>query len=470
MSKRLSDAVIRERMVEWRNLKRLHKEARKRIAKQDIIIKEQAVRIVFLETTVAEQAATIETFKLQIEELRTMVFGRKRKKKDEDDLDTPPARRVPRTPDSYKRPLPKESEVTGIKDHPIDACAHCGRDFADRDFVPYFEEDIPLPQKKIVIKHVIEKGYCATCRKWSVGAPPPAAPIILGGNMKRYVTYLSVVCRQSYAQIQDVLLHTYDFRVSQGEIAKILEKEGNARRPEYERLKAKIRGEPSVHLDETGWKLFIRDGYRRYAWTMVGGASAESAFVLGKTRGKGNATDLLGDSKAVVVSDDYAAYRTLPNPHQLCLAHILRKLRDLASSGEIVGAIHDRCVLAYGTFAGIYADIEEARTSPEPVASHTALLERLQTFSILHSNDPAKLVRIKKQVSERAANYLTCLLHPAVASDNNAAERSLRHLVLKRKISFGSLSEKTADTLAILLSVLLSYKQRGALRGYLMGV
>ena len=101
---------------------------------------------------------------------------------------------------------------------------------------------------------------------------------------------------------------------------------------------------------------------------------------------------------------------------------------------------------------------------------HDALLDRLKAFATSHPHDPAKLARIKNQVSERAENYLTCLLHPCVASDNNAAERSLRHLVLKRNISFGSFSEKTAETLAILLSVLMSYKRRGTLRGYLVGV
>jgi hypothetical protein len=84
--------------------------------------------------------------------------------------------------------------------------------------------------------------------------------------------------------------------------------------------------------------------------------------------------------------------------------------------------------------------------------------------------DPLKLVRVKTQVRQRAAYYLTCLKHPNVASDNNAAERSLRHLVIKRKISFGSLGERTAETMAILLSVLLSYRNHGTLRDYLAGV
>lgn len=392
--------------------------------------------------------SALSDLKLQLEELRGIVFGKKRKKDDEthhDDL--PPAEGNPaieRTRESYQRKTPAEHEITEEKNHPLSCCAFCGGRLSRRKQVLYVEEDIPLPQKKIVIRHTIEKGWCASCGTWSSGASLPSARVVLGQHVKRYVTYLSVICRQSYSQIQDILKQTYDFEISQGEIAKILEKEGERMRPEYEQLKMSIRGEPSLHLDETGWNLFMGDGYHRYAWTMTGGESSEAVFVLGKTRGKGNADDLLGDSKAVVVSDDYGAYRNLKNPHQLCCAHILRKLRDLASSGEITGNVHAHCRGAYEEFARIYTDIETARVSSNPAASHDALHERLNVFTFPHPLDPAKLSRIKNQVAKRSHQYLTCLLHTHVASDNNAAERSLRHLVLKRKISFGSLTNSEA--------------------------
>jgi hypothetical protein len=468
----LSKAEINLRMIELRNLRTLHAAQKVRIGKL-----EEQVRLLKRENMLRRSAntvltATVQDLKLQMEELRTIVFGRKRKKDDEYDDVPPSAPTTPvvRTADSYKRALPTDHEVTEQKNHPIDECARCRGPFSERETVTYFEEDIPLPRKKTVIRHTIEKGYCEACKRWSIPVPLPTAPVILGNNVNRYVTYLSVVWRQSYAQIQDVLEHTQELTISQGEIAKILEKEGDRLRPEYERLKARIRGEPSVHLDETGWNLFIGDGYRGYAWTMAGGTSGEAAFVLGKTRAKGNADDLLGDSEAVVVSDDYVAYRNLNSPHQLCCSHLQRQLHDLALSGEIKDGIHNHCVAAYHTFARIYADIERAKTGTNLAASYDTLHQRLKACATPHPSDPAKLSRIKKQVAERSANYLTCLLHPSVASDNNLAERSLRHLVLKRKISFGSLSERTAETLAILLSVLLSYKQRDMLRGYLMGV
>ena len=470
---RLSESEIKARMVELRNLRKLHTGAIRRVSilkEENKLLKE---RVGVLELAFDQHEKIITDLRLQLEELRTIVFGRKRKKEEKYDIDDTPTESMvitDRDPESYKRSTPKEEEVAKTESHPIDSCNHCGSQISEKEVVTYFVEDIPLPQKKAVTKYIVEKGYCEICKIWNTKEPLPNAKVTLGSNVKRYVTYMSVICRQSYGQIQQLLDHVYNFEISQGEIAKILEKEGEKMRPEYERLKVKIRGEPSIHLDETGWNLFIGDGYKRYAWTMTGGQSKESIFVLGKTRGKGNATDLIGDSKAIVVSDDYGVYRNIENDHQLCCAHILRKLRDLAISSEIKYDVHDYCVDVYKSFKKIYIDINDACLSPDPQLSYDSLFQRLKTFSIIEDIDPAKLVRIKHQMSARTANYLTCLLHPNVASDNNIAERSLRHLILKRKISFGSFREKTAETLAILASVLLSRRQNGTLSDYLRGV
>lgn len=470
MSRSLSKEEIEERLIQLRNLEALHEAQRFKIwhLRDDNRALKQKVKV--LETTVTAQQKTIDDLKLQMEELRTMVFGKKRRNDDAhgDDFSTGGEPPLPRTSASYRRNPPPENEITEERTHLISSCASCGGEFTERKRCTYFEEDIPLPQKKIVIRHVIEKGWCATCRTWSAGTPLPPAPVILGENVQRYISYLNVVCRQSYSQIEGILQQGYDFDISQGEIAKILEREGNRLRPAYERLKAKIRGEPSIHLDETGWNI-LGNGERGFAWTMAGGVSEDAVFALGKSRGRGNAEDLIGDSEAVRVTDDYPAYRNLGGDHQLCCAHILRKLRDLAASGALPEPSRAHCVRAYGTFAAIYADVETARTSSDPTSAYDALHERLQAFAEADTRDPAKLGRIKTQVRERSENYLTCLRHPNVAADNNAAERSLRHLVIKRKISFGSMSEGTAETMAILLSVLMSRKQRGELRKYLAG-
>ena len=462
----LSSEEIRLRLQELRNLQRLHGAQKIRIALQDERITLLEERNTLLEEQNSVLTTTVQTLTLQVEELRTIVFGKKKERRNDDDTKGPPH---VRSADSYHRPLPKEEEVTDTKHHPVDTCTECAHPFTRTRTKEYFEEDIPL-QKKTVVKHTVIQGYCDTCKVWRSGASLPSAKVILGPNVKRYVTYLSVVSRQSYAQIQDLLRDTYQFDLSSGEIYKILSQEGEAFRPEYEQLAVSIRGEPSVHLDETSWPLQQRDGYQRYAWTMVGGETTDAVYLLGKSRGGGNADILLGESEAVRVTDDFSAYWNRSPKHQLCCAHILRKLRDLATSRELAGETKEHCATAYTTFAQIYADIETARVSVAPQASYEGLFKRLITFSMLSPSDPKKLAAVRTQVRERTERYLTCLLHPGVASDNNAAERSLRHLVIKRKTSFGSFSEKTAETLAILTSVLLSYRRQGMLGGWLRGV
>lgn len=185
-----------------------------------------------------------------------------------------------------------------------------------------------------MIKHQVTKGYCSECHQWQMAAPLPNTRVILGPNVQKYICYLSVMCRLSFAQIQNVLQDTYQFPVSEGEIAKILEREALHLRSHFEQLKAKIRGEPGVHLDETGWKL-LQGGDTSYTWVMSGVESGASVFLVGETRGKGNAETLLGeDYNGFVVTDDYGAYRKL-SYHQLCWAHLIRKFRDLAQAGEL---------------------------------------------------------------------------------------------------------------------------------------
>lgn len=463
---------VAKRLVRLRNLELLHTKQKRCIEK--LVTENRALKqqVAAFTATVAAQSAVIQDLKLQMDEMRAIVFGKKKQKEEKRDDDFPPSPVVscePRSKESYHRKLPAEGEITETRDHSISHCSHCGGSFDEREIKTYFEEDIPLPQKKIVMKHVVEQGHCATCSRWSSAALLPSAPVILGRNVQRYICYLNVVCRQPYSEIEDILKQSYDFAISQGEIAKIMEREANRLRSAFEQLKVRIRGEPSIHLDETGWDI-LTHGDRSFAWTMTGGVSHEAVFALGKTRGKGNAEKLVGDSEAVVVSDDYAVYRNLENDHQLCCAHILRKLRDLATSSELDEMARLHCRASCETFVAIYADIEAARQSEQPMAGYAGLLERLTVFAIPHNADPKKLLRVKAQVAARPANYLTCLRFPNVAPDNNAAERSLRHLVIKRKISFGSLSEKTAETMAILLSVLMSWKRRGELRNYLAGV
>ncbi|MBZ1356334.1 MAG: IS66 family transposase [Candidatus Nealsonbacteria bacterium] len=450
----LSKTEIKKRLIRLRNIEFLYEKQRLKIRHLRDENRELRQEIKRLNVIVADQQKTIDDMKLQIEELRVMVFGKKKKSKEIDDNDlTPPTEKVERTSDSFKRPIP--TEVTEIKNHPLNQCA-CGAKTSKKKTVIFYEEDIPIPAKKIVLKHIVEKAYCTNCKKWSTGIPLPSAKVILGPNVQKYTCYLSTICRLSFSQIQEILQDTYQIHISEGEIAKILNREAVKLRPFYEQLKVKIRGEPVIHLDETSWKIFMGDGYTPYSWVMSGSISKENVFLVGKSRGKGNTEHLIGeDFNGVVVSDDYGVYRKL-NKHQLCWAHLIRKFRDLAKSGELDEKTRLHCKNEYQKLCLIYEDLKQNRK----IEKYAGFSERLTKLSRLRKLDPQKLIRVKTTLVKNIPKYLTCLSDSRIPLTNNQAERSLRHLILKRKISFGSLTKRTADNLAILLSVLMSLRQR----------
>ena len=74
------------------------------------------------------------------------------------------------------------------------------------------------------------------------------------------------------------------------------------------------------------------------------------------------------------------------------------------------------------------------------------------------SRDPAPLVKLKESLRRNKGEYFTFLNHKGIPIDNNKAERALRHLVIKRKISFGSKTQRGAETTSILASIILSLK------------
>lgn len=72
------------------------------------------------------------------------------------------------------------------------------------------------------------------------------------------------------------------------------------------------------------------------------------------------------------------------------------------------------------------------------------------------SIDPATLAKLKNTFLNNREKYLTCLRIPGVPMTNNKAERSVRHLVIKRLLSFGSRSQQGAQAMETILSVLLT--------------
>jgi len=461
---KLTEKEIQKRLWELRNLRVLYKKAVAKNAKLKEKNKSQRERIIALEENQEFLLDQVEALKLQVEELKQIVFGRKKKKKDDKDDDFRPEKKrkdpKKRNRDSYKRPIPDENDVTAHEYHSLDPnCPDCGTNLQNKETVVFYEEDIPLPDKetklKQVIKHHAEKGYCPNCRKWHTAHHLPAAKVILGNKVRLYIAYLSILLRLSFSQIQSLLWDTHRFRISDGEIAKILHKTADRLKPEFERIKKRLQSGRGVHLDETSWGNF-------YMWVM---ASTETGnedvlYLAGRTRGKGNVDNLLDNTDVIRITDAYSAYKNQPGHHQQCWSHPHTKLEQLAYSKTLSKEIRVHCYETYGEFSMIYEKlrsyIKEPFNPEKRKRQKKLLFKQIKKWRKPDKKDPKKLRNIKQQFCDYAHEWLTCMDYDGIPCDNNKAERKLRHFVIKRKISFGNKSQKGHETFETLATVLMT--------------
>ena len=320
---------------------------------------------------------------------------------------------------------------------------------------------------KRVEKHIISSGYCSKCKRRKTAQAISPQACVLGENVKKFITYLVIVMRISFGQVKSFMSDTAGLYLSDGEIVDILDEQAQKLTPERNRLLARIRGAPGRHYDETGWKV-QHEGLGNYCWVNRSTEGEDSVFLMGRSRGKGNAEELQGEAgNQVGISDDYGAYDNLFAKHQLCMAHPHRKLRDLRESkilSQISPQAQASCIKSYETFSTLYADLEQTLATQYQgevwLKRRDEYLLRLREVAIVAVDDPDKLKKIKQSLNGNAEKYFTCLLQPGIPADNNKAERVLRHLVIKRKKSMGSKTAKGAEILSIFYSVVISLWRR----------
>lgn len=462
---KLTTAQVQQKLQEGRNYKHLYHELKGTYDEVKAENKELRQLLGAAQTQLQTQA-------IQIAELQTMVFGRKKKPPTGTVvpvLPTPPP--APRTKASYRRPLPPASAITSEVVVPLPPACACGGSFGRITTHARYEEDIPLPeltpnyQAKLVTKYRIEHGVCRACGKVTSAKDLGGQAVRLGSNVRLLVTHLVSVMGLSYTQITNLLLSLYSLRIADGEIAAILQKQHQAWLPTYNQLKADIRAAPVVHADETPWPIQQEGG--GYAWVLADASSPNVCYDLTTSRGAPHAKALFGQGTdqpfvGIRVSDDYSPYRNpeLPGTQQLCWAHLYRCIRDIRHNVNLPKEQLTYVSLWYEGFAAIYEDLRLYLTELyDEVVRNTQRDELWQRLQVLaqeptpRESEPDKLTRLKAQLLRAGQDRLFVCLPKDTPCDNNRAERDLRQLVLKRKRSFGSKTERGAKALATVLSL-----------------
>ena len=352
-------------------------------------------------------------------------------------------------------------------EHVVENCPDCGTHLTG-GWVQRTREVIELPVVPVqVTQHVFIARTCPACRRRRV--PPAQLDGVALGRQRLGVNVLSRIAtlreegRLPIRSVQWYLRTVHQLSLSVGAIVSAIHQTAQQAQPAVAAMVDRIRASPVVHADETGWR---QNGNNGYVWTF---STPTERYFLRRGRGKAVVDEALGESfSGVLVSDFYAAYHHYYGPKQRCWAHpcssqgqaLLRDIHDqrtlypddapLARWADAVHGIYDR--------AKAFTHPQAKRRRTAQLALERQLLALCQPFRHDPSATQAKLCRrIERHIKE----LFVFVAEPDVPADNNAAERSLRHLVISRKISGGTRSEQGTESKMTLASIFGTRRAQG---------
>jgi transposase len=329
-------------------------------------------------------------------------------------------------------------------EHAMEACPTCGTTLVG-GAVKRTREVIELgPSPLRIIEHVYRERRCPLCGTRWVPKVDLTGQVLghqrLGLGLVSLIVTLREEGRLPIRTIQWYLATMHHLHLSVGAIVAAGARAAQQGQDALEQIRARVRASPVAHADETGWR---EDGHNGYVWTFS--TPTERYFVRGN-REKGMVDRVLGDAfSGVLVSDFYAAYNHYHGLKQRCWAHLLQDIHELQEFYP-----DDASVQAWAQEISALYQQAKAFSSPKDRARLTAKVrfERraLAICAPYRENPAAAQRRLSARITRFIEELFLFVLYPEVPSHNNAAEKSLRHLVTCRKISGGTRS--AAGTLA----------------------
>lgn len=359
------------------------------------------------------------------------------------------------------------SEPTKKVYHSFSTCPNCGG-ILGAGHTGYIREIIEIPLVPVeVTHHIVLRRRCLDCKArvmpkidFSAFAPNKQR---FGVRLTSLITFLREECQQPLPKIQKYLSLVHNFFISQGGIVRLLDQIASFGKPHYKQIKQEIRKSPWVYADETGGRENGKNGYH---WNF--NTEKIQYVVYRRSRKNKIVSHVLGDSfEGVVSSDFYTAYNIHEGFHQRCWVHLTRDIKDLVELlpknwklkiwAKQVKKIYEEAKAYIGPDPGLPVGLQEQ----ERVRKQQYFEKKLREIVWPHVKTETPMAGLSARMIRFLPELFVFIRIPGGGSDNNPAERAVRHLVTWRKISGGTRSPKGSETKSILTSLFGTWRLQG---------
>jgi len=331
--------------------------------------------------------------------------------------------------------------------------------------------DLPPEIKVEVTEYQAPVCHCPRCGLKNVAPFPPelTAPVQYGPRIRAAATYLHVYHLMPYERLGEAFKDLFGCPISTGALTGIINKSSDCAKALQDKIKEKVKASEFMHNDETGLNVL-----NRTCWLHTASTPEYAYFKV--TEGRSFA-----DIKSVGVFENYAG-RSIHDflasylkfeglNHGLCNAH---HLRELTYVQEELGQQWAQGMAALlleikGAIAQLPPEesLLEAKIQQQFLETYRAIIQKGHQSNPPPKRKPGQRGRLARGKSlnllERFEKYeeevLAYMIY-GVPFDNNEAERDLRMMKTRQKISGCFRSLEWANRFATVRSIVTSAKKK----------
>ena len=354
-----------------------------------------------------------------------------------------------------------------IVDHKVKGICKCGENLeaqTKRSMVR--KQEFELPEKLLeVIEHHIEVVTCKCGRKHY-------APCELKGNVqygnkfKALMIYLNQYQFIPFERLQEISETCFGISISDGVLEKSNQTCYDNLEQTEEKIKQKLIQSPVINNDETGIRCAGKT-----QWIHSTSTPTLTHYNIHSKRGNEaiDAIGILPHYQGKSIHDRWASYDNYTCTHGLCNAHLLRDLKYLYEELNCKWALKMKKLLVQSnelkkqdrldvfnidTIESHYAQIVQQGIKDEPEQKSREQPKRGRI-------PKTKSARLLDVFANRSQQVLLFIYDKEVPFDNNLAERDLRMIKLKQKISGCFRSQHGAEVFCRLRSYISSARKNG---------
>jgi len=341
-----------------------------------------------------------------------------------------------------------------IVEHKPNYCNCCGQDLTEvpealietRQVI-----DIPII-KSVCTEHRIYRKTCSCGHNMDSSFPSPlSAKVQYGAGVEALVGYLYARQYLPYQRMKEFLTDVMGLALSVGGIHHILKRLTQKALPHYEQIKERIYQSVFIGTDETGVKV---NGQKDWMWTWQ---NDELTFIVhSDNRGFKTIEDTFinGLPNATLQHDRFAChFNCNALHHQICMSHLLRDLQyiiELYPGCE--WAIEMKVLIKQAL--RLKKELTTCQYYGECEQQQRLMIKLDELLRLTLNENHSKARTLQKNLLKHQHYILHFLYHPKVPADNNGAERAIRNIKVKQKISGQFKSEEGASSFATLRSVI----------------